>query len=81
MELRLAMTVTGTGDDGKEYTIHGYKRMLPRGREWIEEKLCSIMRTDEGEEVHCESEKPLVFWNPKNGVKIHCPQTQCHGPP
>ena len=26
MEPRLAMAVTGTGDDGREYTIHGYKR-------------------------------------------------------
>ena len=33
MEPRLAMTVTGTGDDGEQYTIHGYKRMLPHAVE------------------------------------------------
>jgi hypothetical protein len=31
MEPKLAMAVTGTGDDEREYTIHGYKRMLPHG--------------------------------------------------
>jgi hypothetical protein len=72
MEPRLAMTVTGTGDDGRGYTIHGYKRMLPHG---VEEALISITLTDKGEVVHCESENPLVFWNPKTGVKIRCPQT------
>jgi hypothetical protein len=72
MEPRLAMTVTGTGDDGREYTIHGYKRMQRRGNEWVEEALISIMRTDGGEEVHCESENPLVFWNPRTRVKIRC---------
>jgi hypothetical protein len=74
MEPRLAMTVTGSGDDGREYTIHGYKRMLRRDGEWVEEALISIMRTEEGEEVHCESESPLVFWNPRTGIKIRCPQ-------
>lgn len=49
--------------------------MLPRGREWVEEALISIMRTEEGEEVHCESESPLVFWNPRTGVKIRCPKS------
>jgi hypothetical protein len=71
------MTATGTGDDGREYTIHGYKRMLRRGREWVEEALISIMRTDDGEEVHCESENPLIFWMPSTGVKICCPQSKC----
>jgi hypothetical protein len=74
MEPRLAKTVTGTGDDGKTYTIHGFKRMLHRDGEWIEEALISILRTDEGDEVHCESENPLVFWNPRTGVRIHCSQ-------
>lgn len=76
MEPRLAITLTGKGDDGPEYTIHGYKRMLQRGGEWIEEALISIMRTDEGEEVHCESENPLVFWMPRTGVKIQCAQSK-----
>jgi hypothetical protein len=76
MEPRLAMTVTGTGSDGREYTIHGYKRMLPRGDEWVEEALISIMRTEEGEEVHCKSENPLTFWMPRTGVKIRCRQPE-----
>ncbi len=74
MEPRLAMTVTATGDDGREYSVHGYKRMLPRGREWVEEALISIMRTDHGDEVDCESENPLVFWLPSTGVRLRCPQ-------
>ena len=52
------------------------KRMLPRAREWVEEALISIMRTQEGEEVHCESENPLVFWMPRTGVNIRCPQSE-----
>jgi hypothetical protein len=75
MQPRLVMTVTGIGDDGREYTIHGYKRMLQRGREWVEEPLISILRTDDGEEVHCQSENPLVFWNPRTMVKIRCQQS------
>ena len=39
MKPRLAMTVTGTGDDGREYTIHGYKRMLPHG---VEEGVSNV---------------------------------------
>lgn len=39
MEPRLGMTVTGAGDDGRVYTIHGYKRMLPRGGVLVEEAL------------------------------------------
>jgi hypothetical protein len=73
MNPRLVMTVTGRGDDGKEYTIHGYKKMLQRNGQWVEESLISYMQTDEGEEVHCESENPLVFWNPKTRLKIRCP--------
>ena len=70
MEPRLAMTVTGIGDDGNAYTIHGYKQMRRQGDRWIEERLVSLIQTDAGEELHCESEIPLVFWNPKTGMKI-----------
>lgn len=72
MEPRLAMTVFGIGDDGNRYTIHGYKQMRRQGSEWVEEELVSIVRTAEGEELHCESEVPLVFWNPMTGIKIRC---------
>jgi hypothetical protein len=72
MEPRLAMTVTGIDDDGKKYTIRGYKRMIQREGHWVEEPLISIAVTDEGQEVHCESEDPLVFWIPGTGVKIRC---------
>jgi hypothetical protein len=56
----------------KKYTIHGYKRMIQREGRWMEEPLISIAVTDEGQEVHCESEDPLVFWIPGAGVKIRC---------
>ena len=72
MEPRLAMTVSGIGDDGNQYAIHGYKQMRRQGDEWVEERLVSIIQTAEGEELHCESEAPLVFWNPKTGMKIRC---------
>ena len=72
MEPRLAMTVIGIGDDGKMYTIHGYKRMIQREGRWVEEALISIAVTDEGQVVHCESEDPLVFWTPGTGVRIRC---------
>jgi hypothetical protein len=41
--------------------FHGYKRMLQRGGEWVEEALISITKTEEGEEVHCESENRSSF--------------------
>lgn len=66
------MTVAGVGDDGKEYTIHGYKQMRRQGSSWVEEALVSIIETSDGEELHCESESPLVFWNPRTGMKIRC---------
>jgi hypothetical protein len=72
MEPRLAMTVTGKGDDGREYTLHGYKQMIRRGKEWAEEKLISIVRTAEGEVAHCRTEEPLAFWIPSTGVTIRC---------
>jgi hypothetical protein len=68
MTLRLVQTVRGTGDDGREYTIHGYKNG--------EEALISICTTDEGEEVWCRSEKPLEFWIPGRSVTIHCPEQE-----
>ncbi len=74
MEPRLAMTVTGIGDDGNTYTIQGYKRMRRQGNEWVEEALVSLIQTDDGEELHCGSEDPLVFWNPKTRMKIRCDQ-------
>jgi hypothetical protein len=72
MEPKLAMTVTGVGDDGSEYTIHGYKQMRHQNGRWIEEALISIMETSDGELVHCESENPLVFWVHSTGMKIRC---------
>jgi len=72
MQPQLAMTVTGIGDDGKMYTIHGYKRMIQREGHWVEEALISIAVTDEGQEVYCESENPLVFWIPGTDIKISC---------
>ena len=75
MKPRLAKTVTGIGDDGKSYTIRGYKQMRREGDGWIEEALISLIQTSEGEDLFCESEDPLVFWNPKTGMKIHCDQS------
>ncbi len=72
MEPKLAITVTGTGDNGREYTIHGYKQMRHQGGKWIEEALISITQTSDGELVHCESEDPLVFWVDSTGMKIRC---------
>ncbi len=69
--MRLAATAHGIGDDGKEYTIHGYKKMLPHG---VEESLCSHMETSDGEQVYCENEVPLVFWIAKTRLKIRCSQ-------
>jgi hypothetical protein len=72
MEPKLAMTVTGVGDDGREYTIQGFKKMRQQDGRWIEEALISITLTSDGELVHCESEKPLVFWVASTGMKIRC---------
>lgn len=72
MEPRLALTATGVGDDGRDYTIHGYKTSRLVDGRWVEEALCSFMQTSDGEEVHCESEKPLVFWVASTGMKIRC---------
>ena len=66
------MTVTGMGDDGKEYTIHGYKKLEYRNGHWVEEALISHTETSDGEQVHCESELPLVSWNPKTMLRIRC---------
>lgn len=59
------MTVTGTGDDGRKYTIHGYKR--------ANEALISVTQTDEGDEARCRSENPLEFWIPSRSVTVRCP--------
>ena len=72
MEPKLVMTVAGTGDDGREYTIHGYKQMRQQGGKWIEEALISITQTSDGELVHCESEDPLVFWVASTRMRIRC---------
>ena len=76
MEPRLAWTVTGVGDDGNEYTIHGYRQMKQLAGKWMEEKLVSIILTEDGDELYCESEKPLVFWDPRTGMKIRCPDLE-----
>jgi hypothetical protein len=65
LELRLVKTVIGTGDDGRTYTIHGYKS--------DDEALISVIQTDEGDEVWCSSENPLEFWIPSRSVAVRCP--------
>jgi hypothetical protein len=66
LELRLLMTVTGTGDDGRDYTIHDYKA--------VDEALFSQARTSDGKEVWCRREKPLEFWIPSRSVIVRCPE-------
>ena len=75
MEPRLVKTDIGIGDDGKTYTTHSYKQRRRQGEQCVEEPLISLILTDEGEELHCESEDPLVFWNPKTRTKIRCYQS------
>jgi hypothetical protein len=75
MDPRLVKTVTGIGDDGKQYTIHGYKSTRRQNGQLIESSLIDFMQTDEGEEVHCKSENPLVFWIPSTSVEIRCDET------
>jgi hypothetical protein len=70
-----AKTITGIGSDGKQYTVHGYKSTRRQNGQLLESKLIGITKTDEGEEVHCKSENPLVFWIPSTGVEIRCDET------
>jgi hypothetical protein len=75
MDPRPAKTITGIGDDGKQYTIHGYKSTRRQNGQLVEASLIDIMQTNEGEEVRCKSENPLVFWIPSTGVEIRCNET------
>ena len=75
MDPHPAKTVTGIGDDGKQYTIHGYKSTRHQNDQLVEAPLIDIMVTDEGEQVHCKSENPLVFWIPTTRVEIRCNET------
>jgi hypothetical protein len=68
---RLAETLTLTGDDGRTYTVHGYKeyhRGLPG--EWIENDLISILLTDKGQSVICTCENPPTFIIEATGVTL-----------
>lgn len=80
MQPKLVQTITGIGDDGRTYTINAYKEMRRQGDQWVEEQLISIIKTDENEELYCESEEPLVFHNPKTNVRIRCDQSQIESP-
>jgi hypothetical protein len=73
MEPRLAMTLIGVGNDGSEYSVLAYTKMVPEGAAWVEEAgPPSILHTSEGDEVHRRSEEPPVFWVTRTGVEITC---------
>jgi hypothetical protein len=65
----LAETHHLIGDDGKPYTVHGYKdcHRGPTG-EWIEDDVVSILLTDKGQRVECMQENPLTFIILSSGV-------------
>jgi hypothetical protein len=46
MDPRPVKTITGIGDDGKQYTIHGYKSTRRQNGQLIEAPLIDIMQTD-----------------------------------
>src|SRR5207244_1593722 len=69
-------TVTGTGDDAREYTIHGYKKLRKvSGGEWVEESFISVIQTDDGREAWCVSEDPLEFWIRRTSITVRCDRT------
>jgi hypothetical protein len=68
---RLVLTVSGTGDDGRQYIIRGYKkRQKANDGQMVEEAGVSIVQTSDGVELWCTREVPLEFLMPSTGVRI-----------